>query len=38
MGMSSSYNFRNPVRHVIDIDHLEYPQDITTFEPISELC
>ena len=25
MGMSSSYNFRNPVRHFIDIDHLEYP-------------
>ena len=38
MGMSSSYNFRNPVRHFIDIDHLEYPQDITTFKPIRELC
>ena len=38
MGMSSSYNFRNPVRHFIDIDHLKYPRDITTFEPISELC
>lgn len=37
MSLSNNYNFRNPVRHFIDIDQLYYPADITTFDPIKEL-
>lgn len=38
MSLSNNYNFRNPVRHFIDIDNLNYPSDIATFNPINELC
>ena len=38
MSLSNSYNFRNPVRHFVNIDQLNYPSDIATFDPISELC
>lgn len=30
------YNFKNPIRHYINIDNLHYPQDIETFD-ITEL-
>lgn len=38
MSLSNNYNFRNPVRHFINIDHLDFPADISTFNPIDELC
>ena len=38
MSLSNSYNFRNPVRHFVNIDQLNYPSDIATFDPINELC
>lgn len=38
MSISNSYNFRNPVRHFVNIDHLDYPSDILSFDPICELC
>ena len=38
MNLNNNYNFRNPVRHFISIDQLDYPTDITSFDPIQELC
>ena len=38
MSLSNNYNFRNSVRHFINIDQLDYPADISTFDPIDELC
>lgn len=38
MNLNNIYNFRNPVRHFIKIDHLDYPADISTFNPIADLC
>ena len=35
--LNNAYNFRNPVRHFINVDGLEYPNDISGFNPISEL-
>lgn len=37
MKLSNLYNFRNPVRHFINIDDLNYPTDIETFNP-DEVC
>ncbi|MCQ2081302.1 MAG: hypothetical protein MJZ11_06555 [Lachnospiraceae bacterium] len=36
--LSNNYNFRNPVRHFIDIDKLDYPSDIVSFSAGDELC
>ena len=38
MSLSNNYNFRNPVRHFINIDNLYYPSDISSFDPVDELC
>lgn len=38
MDINNSYNFRNPVRHFVNIEQLDYPTDIFTFDPIQELC
>ncbi|WP_282745010.1 hypothetical protein [Peptostreptococcus stomatis] len=38
MTLNNIYNFRNPIRHFINIDDLIYPEDIETFDPINELC
>ena len=38
MDINNSYNFRNPVRHFVNIEQLNYPTDISTFDPIKELC
>lgn len=38
MNLNNNYNFRNPVRHFVKIDHLVYPSDITSFDPVGELC
>lgn len=38
MSLSNYYNFRNAVRHFINIDQLNYPDDIESFDPIKELC
>lgn len=38
MNLSNIYNFRNPVRHFISIDQLDYTTDISTFDPVCELC
>ena len=38
MSLSNYYNFRNSVRHFINIDQLNYPNDIESFDPIQELC
>lgn len=35
--MNNLYNFKNPVRHFLNIDNISLPIDITTF-PINELC
>lgn len=37
MNLNNYYNFRNPIRHFIKIDHLNYPSDINSFDPIEEL-
>ena len=34
MDINNSYNFRNPVRHFVNIEQLDYPTDIFTFDPI----
>lgn len=36
MNINNVYNFRNPIRHFVNIDSLNYPSDITTF-PVSNL-
>ena len=36
MNFNNVYNFRNPIRHFVNIDSLNYPSDITTF-PVSNL-
>ena len=38
MSLDNYYNFRNPVRHFVKIHHLDYPTDITSFNPVDELC
>ena len=38
MNLDNYYNFRNPVRHFVKINHLDYPTDITSFDPVAELC
>ena len=38
MRFSNIYNFRNTVRHFINVDDLDYPQDITSFDVERELC
>jgi hypothetical protein len=38
MNLNYIYNFRNPVRYFISIDHLDYPTDIQSFDPIDNLC
>ncbi len=38
MKLSNYYNFRNPIRHFVDIDSIIYPTDIETFDVIDELC
>ena len=38
MTLNNIYNFRNPIRHFINIDDLIYPDDIETFDPTEELC
>lgn len=37
MSLNNYYNFRNSVRHFIKIDHLGYPMDINSFNPIDNL-
>lgn len=37
MKLNNLYNFKNPVKHFLDIDRLSFPADISTFE-ISKLC
>lgn len=36
MNFNNVYNFKNPIRHFVNIDSLNYPSDITTF-PVSNL-
>ena len=37
MRLNYVYNFRNPVRHFINIESLDMPADITSFNPVGEL-
>ncbi len=37
MRLNYVYNFRNPVRHFINIENLDMPTDIASFDPIYEL-
>lgn len=32
MSLNNIYNFKNPVRHFLNIDNLDFPADITTFD------
>ncbi len=36
--LNNLYNFRNTIRHFVNIEQLEFPSDILTFNPIDELC
>ena len=37
MDLNNLYNFKNAVRHFVDIDSLEYPDDVENFNT-RELC
>lgn len=37
MSLNNFYNFKNTIRHFINIDNLSYPSDVSSFD-ISDLC
>jgi hypothetical protein len=37
MKLNNLYNFKNPVKHFLDIDSIKLPEDISTFE-LDKLC
>ena len=37
MKLNNIYNFKNPIKHFLDIDRLAYPSDIETFD-VDSLC
>ena len=37
MNLNNLYNFKNTIRHFINIDNLSYPSDISSFDT-SNLC